>query len=643
MTYSCKLKLLAGSFMLLGLCAVAQATTWTCDTIYEIENAMRGYAPGDEIVILPGTYYEEAYLRFERGAVTVRGFTGDAADVVIQGPGINTNADPREGLVLISDDVTVKDLTVRGFYWNGIHVQGESDCDRPIIRNVRIIDCGERYIKGSTNTSSASAVVDNLLIENVYMEQITALSGHPDNDYVGGIDMMGLNAPVIRDCIGKNIKGATGGGRGAIFLWNGINNCTVERNRIYGCDRSICIGNPAAPSHAYMPNYHSTGGIVRNNFATRGAYIALELCFTKDLKVYYNTIYSADASYFRTVHIYDSAGQTTNLQLAYNIIRGQILDNASGTWYSTGDITGSTPQANWFVDPSTADLHLSANATLAIDTGSPLSEVPEDFDQEARGSLPDKGGDEYQSGGNQAPVVDAGSNQTITWPTNMVNLDGTVTDDGLPDPPGALTTIWSKVSGPGMVVFGNLYAVDTTATFSTWGTYVLQLLADDSALQSSDTVTITVNAPTVDTAASGEIPVYGTVTGTYLDTQTSNNVYEAIAEVIRGSGSLNYSWLEHKWTFSIPANSSLTFYLEAYRPSNSDGDNFTFAYSTNGSTYTNMVTVTKSSDDNQYQTYTLPGGTSGTVYVRVVDTNRKKGKTSLDTIYVDHMFFRSQP
>jgi hypothetical protein len=344
-----------------------------------------------------------------------------------------------------------------------------------------------------------------------------------------------------------------------------------------------------------------------------------------------------------TVHIYDSAGQTTNLQLAYNIIRGQVLDNASGTWYSTGDITGSTPQANWFVDPSTADLHLTANATLAIDTGSPLSEVPEDFDQEARGSLPDKGGDEYQSGGNQAPVVDAGSNQTITWPTNIVNLDGTVTDDGLPDPPGALTTIWSKVSGPGTVVFGNLYAVDTTATFSTWGTYVLQLLADDSALQSSDTVTITVNAPTVDTAASGEIPVYGTVTGTYLDTQTSNNVYEAIAEVIRGSGSLNYSWLEHKWTFSIPANSSLTFYLEAYRPSNSDGDNFTFAYSTNGSTYTNMVTVTKSSDDNQYQTYTLPGGTSGTVYVRVVDTNRKKGKTSLDTIYVDHMFFRSQP
>ena len=56
-----------------------------------------------------------------------------------------------------------------------------------------------------------------------------------------------------------------------------------------------------------------------------------------------------------------------------------------------------------------------------------------------------------------------------------------------------------------------------------------------------------------------------------------------------------------------------------------------------------MVTVSKASDNNAYQTYTLPAGTSGTVYVRVVDTNRSKNKTSLDTIYIDHMFFRSLP
>jgi len=92
-----------------------------------------------------------------------------------------------------------------------------------------------------------------------------------------------------------------------------------------------------------------------------------------------------------------------------------------------------------------------------------------------------------------APTVDAGTNETITWPTNSVNLDGTVSDDGNPDPPGALTTTWTKVSGPGTVTFADSSAVDTTATFSTYGVYVLRLTADDGALQTSDTVTITVN------------------------------------------------------------------------------------------------------------------------------------------------------
>ena len=93
---------------------------------------------------------------------------------------------------------------------------------------------------------------------------------------------------------------------------------------------------------------------------------------------------------------------------------------------------------------------------------------------------------------NQAPVVDAGPDQTITLPSSA-NLNGTVTDDGLPNPPGTVTTTWSEVSGPGPATFGNASAVDTTASFSASGTYVLRLTADDSALQSSDDLTVTVN------------------------------------------------------------------------------------------------------------------------------------------------------
>jgi uncharacterized repeat protein (TIGR01451 family) len=93
---------------------------------------------------------------------------------------------------------------------------------------------------------------------------------------------------------------------------------------------------------------------------------------------------------------------------------------------------------------------------------------------------------------NQAPVVNAGADQTITLPAGAT-LDGTVTDDGLPTPPASFTTTWSKFSGPGTVTFGDANMVDTTATFSQSGTYVLRLTADDSALSTSDDLTVIVN------------------------------------------------------------------------------------------------------------------------------------------------------
>jgi hypothetical protein len=100
---------------------------------------------------------------------------------------------------------------------------------------------------------------------------------------------------------------------------------------------------------------------------------------------------------------------------------------------------------------------------------------------------------------NQAPTVNAGTDQTITLPNDAI-LDGTVTDDGLPGP---FSTTWSVSSGPGAVTFIDDTAVDTTASFSADGTYVLRLTADDGALSSFDELTITVNpapnqAPTVD-------------------------------------------------------------------------------------------------------------------------------------------------
>ncbi|HJQ24187.1 MAG TPA: PKD domain-containing protein, partial [Blastocatellia bacterium] len=94
---------------------------------------------------------------------------------------------------------------------------------------------------------------------------------------------------------------------------------------------------------------------------------------------------------------------------------------------------------------------------------------------------------------NQVPTVNAGADQTITLPS-AATLNGTATDDGLPAG-STLSVSWSKVSGPGAVTFGNATQAATTASFTAAGTYILRLTATDSALSSSDDLTVTVVSP----------------------------------------------------------------------------------------------------------------------------------------------------
>src|SRR3989441_366862 len=105
---------------------------------------------------------------------------------------------------------------------------------------------------------------------------------------------------------------------------------------------------------------------------------------------------------------------------------------------------------------------------------------------------------------NQAPVVNAGADQVITLPS-IANLTGSATDDGQPNPPGVLTTTWSQVSGPGTVSFSNASALNSTATFSASGAYVLRLTVSDGALAASDDVAVTVNPAPAPLAAEEKI------------------------------------------------------------------------------------------------------------------------------------------
>jgi hypothetical protein len=105
-------------------------------------------------------------------------------------------------------------------------------------------------------------------------------------------------------------------------------------------------------------------------------------------------------------------------------------------------------------------------------------------------------GDRFEivpDGTDQPVIVDAGSDQVVAL-SDGARLTGSVRDDGLPDPPGATTSSWSAVTGPGAVTFADPLAPSTSATFSDVGTYVLRLTGSDGATTRSDDVTVIVNA-----------------------------------------------------------------------------------------------------------------------------------------------------
>lgn len=152
---------------------------------------------------------------------------------------------------------------------------------------------------------------------------------------------------------------------------------------------------------------------------------------------------------------------------------------------------------------------------------------------------------------------------------------------------------------------------------------------------------LTTAAPVyTDYVAASDMAIAGTLTGSYTATASNNAATESITEVLStGSASTRYSYLEHKWRFNITAGYGTVFYANAWQTASTDGDNFQFAYSTDNVNFTAMFTVTGTSDA-AYQSFALPSNLTGAVYIRVIDTNRVKAKTTLDKILVDHLYIR---
>ena len=184
---------------------------------------------------------------------------------------------------------------------------------------------------------------------------------------------------------------------------------------------------------------------------------------------------------------------------------------------------------------------------------------------------------------------------------------------------------------------------DTALASETTYHYRVSAYNSAGASDASNTASVTTEAtPTSqEIVSAGETFGVGTVSGTHADTWTDNGVAEAITEITSGGRpSLRYSYLQHTWAFEVPAGSN-SFHLNAWSTNSPDDDQFRFSYSLDDAQYSEILTLSGDDDSSMYS-FLFPTGTSGTVYIRVTDTDRTAGNQHLDTIYVDHAYILSE-
>ncbi|MEO7275381.1 MAG: right-handed parallel beta-helix repeat-containing protein [Vicinamibacterales bacterium] len=385
-------------------------------TEVQLQAAVRTLTSNTTIVIAPGTYVLTSSL-YVRGVtnVGIRGATNDSDDVVLVGPGMsqaNYGSVPFgiwAGLGV--DGITIANLTIRDLYFHPIIFN--DGAENPRVYTVHLIDAGEQFIK--VNPDGRGGGVDNGIVEYSVIEFTT--TGR--SDYPKGVDIQTAQNWIVRHNLFRNLVPPSGALSGpGVLVWRGSSNTTVEGNSFVNCTRGVMLG----ADDYYSPSQR--GGVIRNNLIYRSASqagdVGIILSDSPDTQVLNNTVYLS-GTYGSPIE-YRYPG-TRNTVITNNLVDGAIASRDRGTATLATNLQGVGPGN--FVSAATGDLHLSALAVSAIDQGTAIGAVLDDYDGQARpqGSGYDIGADERAA-------------STVTY-----RIGGRVTDASGTGVPGVTLTL----------------------------------------------------------------------------------------------------------------------------------------------------------------------------------------------------------
>jgi len=176
--------------------------------------------------------------------------------------------------------------------------------------------------------------------------------------------------------------------------------------------------------------------------------------------------------------------------------------------------------------------------------------------------------------------------------------------------------------------------------------YTFQVMARDQAgneTASSVSASVSTDAPPPYTnyGASSDTAMAGSVNGSVANTRNDDGSSQSITERESGGKPANrHTYLEHRWNFNVSAGATVTVYANVWSSGSSDGDTFDFEYSlNNGGSFSSLFNVSNTAGSNM-QSYVIPGAPSGSIIIRVVDTDQTGGHRDKNMVSVDHLYIQ---
>ncbi len=379
--------------VILTVCVVGvSARRVPVSTAGALQTAVNSALSGDTILVADGTYHLERFLWVEdKKNLTLMGASGDPQKAILRGNGFATTGSNQDLLWIgPSENFTVSSLTFEETHGYGIKINAG---DKP--KNVNIVSChfrniGTRHIKGTATDALEKAHTGS--VHSCYFEntKIPPADWNSGGNYISAIDLMSLEDWTFSGNVFRNVKGRSGGGRAAIFIWVDSKNIVVENNLIIGCDRGIAFGNPSSSTNG--ASVHVTNAVCRNNFIVAGPDAGIEIAWSEGVKIYNNTVWRQEQA-GRGIRF---IAPVKNCELINNLVRGRL--EAGAEVKSQTNLFAAL--SGYFHDPAAGNLHLLPEAHDAIDKGSTLALVSGDWDGEKRpmGNAYDIGADEFPVG-----------------------------------------------------------------------------------------------------------------------------------------------------------------------------------------------------------------------------------------------------